>query len=233
MIPNKPASSTTPDLPEPAKRAIRFRCRSTPLQRGPNPSSLARALAELGRIIKTLHVLQYCRDPHYRRTIHHLLNRGETRNSLARDIFHGHRGQLRKHYQAGQENQLDTLGIMINIMVLWQTVYTQTALDHLTANGHHPDPTDVARLSPLGHPTINLNGRYQTTTTHPPTSGLRPLRTPDDEPFRILFRSSSQAFSDSRCWMRSVAAFRRLSSEVSDARCLSGGTAEDVSGRGC
>jgi hypothetical protein len=103
--------------------------------------------------------------------------------------------QLRKHYQVGQENQLDTLGIMINIIVLWQTVYTQAALDHLAANGHHPDPADVARLSPLGHPTINLNGRYQT-TTRPPTSGLRPLRIPpDDEPFRILFRSSSQAVS--------------------------------------
>jgi hypothetical protein len=51
------------------------------LQRGPNPSSLARALAELGRIIKTLHVLQYCRDPEYRRTIRHLLNRGETRTA--------------------------------------------------------------------------------------------------------------------------------------------------------
>jgi hypothetical protein len=95
--------------------------------------------------------LQYCRDPQYRRTIHHLLNRGETRNSLARDVFHGQRGQLRKHYQVGQENQLDTLGSMINIIVLWQTVYTQAALDHLAANGHHPDPADVARLSPLGH----------------------------------------------------------------------------------
>jgi len=147
------------------------------LQRGPNPSSLARALAELGRIIKTLHVLQYCRDPEYRRTIRHLLNRGETRNGLARDVFHGQRGQLRKHYQAGQENQLDTLGIMINIIVLWQTVYIQAALDHLNAHGHHPDPADVARLSPLGHPTINLNGRYQT-TSRPPTSGLRPLRAP-------------------------------------------------------
>ena len=147
------------------------------LQRGPNPSSLARALAELGRIIKTLHVLQYCRDPEYRRTIRHLLNRGETRNGLARDVFHGQRGQLRKHYQAGLENQLDTLGIMINIIVLWQTVYIQAALDHLNAHGHHPDPADVARLSPLGHPTINLNGRYQT-TSRPPTSGLRPLRAP-------------------------------------------------------
>ena len=59
------------------------------LQRGPAPSSLARALAELGRVIKTLHVLEYVHDPVYRRTIHHMLSRGERRNSLARDVFHG------------------------------------------------------------------------------------------------------------------------------------------------
>ena len=83
------------------------------LQRGPNPSTLARALAELGRVIKTLHVLEYAHDPVYRRTIHRLLSRGERRNALARDVFHGQRGQLRKHYQArsGQENQLDSLVI--------------------------------------------------------------------------------------------------------------------------
>jgi TnpA family transposase len=146
------------------------------LQRGPNPSSLARGLAELGRVIKTLHVLEYCRIPAYRRAIHRMLNRGEGRNSLARDVFHGQRGQLRTHYQVGQENQLDTLGLMINIIVLWQTVYMQAALDHLAEQGHPIDPADVARLSPLAHPTINLQGRYQT-TSRPPITGLRPLRT--------------------------------------------------------
>ena len=148
------------------------------LQRGPSPSSLARALAELGRVIKTLHVLEYSHDPAYRRTIHHLLSRGERRNSLARAVFHGQRGQLRRHYQVGQENQLDSLGIMINIIVLWQTVYIQAALDHLAANGYPLDPADVARLTPLGHPTINLQGRYRT-TSRPPLTGLRPLRTSD------------------------------------------------------
>jgi len=145
------------------------------LQRGPSPSTLARALAELGRVIKTLHVLEYVHDPIYRRTIHRLLSQGERRNALARDVFHGQRGQLRKHYQVGQENQLGSLGIMINIIVLWQTVYTQAALDHLGATGYPIDPADVARLTPLGHPTINLDGRYRT-TSRPPTSGLRPLR---------------------------------------------------------
>ena len=145
------------------------------LQRGPSPSSLARALAELGRVIKTLHVLEYAHDPAYRRTIHHLLSRGERRNSLARAVFHGQRGQLRRHYQVGQENQLDSLGIMINVIVLWQTVYIQAALDHLAAKGYPIDPADVARLTPLGHPTINLDGRYRT-TNRPPATGLRPLR---------------------------------------------------------
>lgn len=64
----------------------------------------------------------------------------------------------------------------VNITVLWQTVYTQAALDHLTATGHHIDPADVARLSPLAHPTINLQGRYRTTGPTP-RGALRPLRT--------------------------------------------------------
>ena len=33
----------------------------------------------------------------------------------------------------------------------------------------------ATRLTPPGHPTINLDGRYRT-TSRPPTSGLRPLR---------------------------------------------------------
>ena len=65
------------------------------LQRGPNPSTLARALVELGRVIKTLHVLNYCHDPIYRQDIGRILNRGESRNGLSRETFHGSRGELR------------------------------------------------------------------------------------------------------------------------------------------
>jgi len=133
-------------------------------------------LVELGRVIKTLHILTYCNDPIYRRDIQRILNRGESRNGLARDVFHGRLGRLRQRYQTGQENQLGALGLMVNIIVLWQTVYTQAALDHLTATGCRIDPDDIARLSPLGHPTINLQGRYQTTSL-PPSDALRPLRT--------------------------------------------------------
>ena len=57
----------------------------------------------------------------------------------------------------------------------WQTVYIEAALDHLREQGHPIDPDDVARLSPLYHANINLQGRYQT-TTRPAGNQLRPLR---------------------------------------------------------
>src|SRR5260370_39858955 len=47
------------------------------LQRGPAPSSLPRALAERGRVIKTLHVLEYVHHPANRRAIHAVLSSAE------------------------------------------------------------------------------------------------------------------------------------------------------------
>jgi len=65
---------------------------------------------------------------------------------------------------------------MVNLIVCWQTRYMQAALDHLAANGYPIDPADVARLTPLRHPTINLDGRYRP-TSRPPATG--PPTTPD------------------------------------------------------
>ena len=47
------------------------------LQRGGRPSSLARAISEIGRIAKTLHLLAYIDDEAYRRRILRQINRGE------------------------------------------------------------------------------------------------------------------------------------------------------------
>jgi hypothetical protein len=52
-------------------------------------SLLAQALAELGRIIKTQHLLACSDDEVYRRRILIQLNRGEQRHQLTRVLFHG------------------------------------------------------------------------------------------------------------------------------------------------
>lgn len=79
------------------------------LQVGNRPTQLALALAEFGRIEKTIHTLNYIDDENRRRAILLQLNRGEGRHSLARDLFHGKRGELRQRYREGQENQLSAL----------------------------------------------------------------------------------------------------------------------------
>src|SRR6266508_70964 len=64
------------------------------LQRGDRPTKLARALGELGRIIKTIYLLEYIGDETYRWRVLTQLNRGEGRYGLSRVVFHGQRGEL-------------------------------------------------------------------------------------------------------------------------------------------
>jgi TnpA family transposase len=151
------------------------------LQIGDRPTRLAQAIAEFGRIDKTLHTLTYLDDEAKRRGTLMQLNRGEGRHSVARAVFHGKRGELRQHYREGQEDQLGTLGLVLNMIVLWNTIYIAAALNQLRAEGYVAKDGDVARLSPLLHEHINMLGRYSFSMPEAVAKGeLRPLRDPAD-----------------------------------------------------
>ena len=105
------------------------------LLRSKRPSALARAIGALGRIPRTLYMLAYIDDEHYRRRILTQLNRGEGRHSVARAVFHGQRGELRQRYREGQEGQLGALGLVVNAIVLWNTLYMEAALTQLQHEG--------------------------------------------------------------------------------------------------
>lgn len=148
------------------------------LLRSGRSSTLARAIAELGRIPQTLYLLSYIDDETYRRRILLQLNRGERRHRLARATFHGQRGELRQRYREGQEDQLSALGLVVNLIVLWNTLYTETALNYVRAEGVDVKLEDVARLSPLGYKHINFLGQYSFDLAETVAQGaLRPLRT--------------------------------------------------------
>jgi len=157
------------------------------LQHGGRPTTLARAIAELGRIAKTLHLLSYIDDQHYRRRIQIQLNRGEGRHGIARHVFHGQRGELRQRYRQGQEDQLGALGLVVNIVVLWNTWYMQDVLDERRAQGQQVRPEDVERLAPLRFQHINVHGKYHFTLPETVAQGhhrpLRPLSSPSEELF--------------------------------------------------
>jgi TnpA family transposase len=151
------------------------------LQGGSSPSTLSRAIGELGRVAKTLYLLAYIDDETYRRRILTQLNRGEGRHSLARVTFHGQRGEMRQRYREGQEDQLGALGLVVNVLVLWNTSYMDAAISHLRHQEYELKSEDLARLSPLGYKHINMLGRYQFALAEPLRRGeLRPLRDPND-----------------------------------------------------
>lgn len=124
------------------------------------PSSLFKSLREFGRIIQTNHLLRLFNDEGQQRRILTQLNRGESRHSLARAVFHGNRGEMRQKYRDGQEDQIGALGLVLNVIVIWNTLYMQQSLDYLRRHGHEVKEEDVARLSPLSFEHINFLGRY-------------------------------------------------------------------------
>ena len=73
----------------------------------------------------------YIDDEAYRRRILIQLNRGEGRHSLARTVFHGQRGEVRQRYRSGQEDQLGALGLVVNVLVLWNTCYFEPTLNSM------------------------------------------------------------------------------------------------------
>jgi len=102
------------------------------LQGGGRPTRLGRAIGELGRIAKTLHLLSWIDSQQLRRATSVGLDRHEGRHSVARVIFHGNRGELRQPYREGQEDQLGALGFALN---------TPRALERsIHRRRHHPPP---------------------------------------------------------------------------------------------
>ena len=88
------------------------------------------------------------------------LNQGEGRHSVARAVFHGKCGELRQQYREGIEGQSGALGLVLNVIVLWNTIYMEAILNQPRADSYPVSDEDVARLSPLLHEHINMLGRY-------------------------------------------------------------------------
>ncbi len=92
---------------------------------GQNP--LQQALQEVGRLAKTLHILDYVDDPAFRRRVLIGLNKGEHLHSLARDIAFGRQGRFHDRGYEAQLNRASALSLVINAIAVWNTRYFEQA----------------------------------------------------------------------------------------------------------
>jgi hypothetical protein len=81
------------------------------------------------------------------------------------------------------EDQLGALGLVLNCITLWNTVYMNDTLDRLRTASCPVRDEDVVHLSPFARKHINVNGHYSFLLPDM-GGGRRELRDPDepDEP---------------------------------------------------
>ncbi|MEZ2390695.1 Tn3 family transposase [bacterium RCC_150] len=149
------------------------------ISRDGQPTALGQAIAHYGRIFKTLHILRLADDEPYRREGKTQSNLTEGRHDLARTVYHGKKGEMTRAYYEGMEDQLSALGLVLNCIVVWNTVYLNRALDHLLAQDYQVLGADIERLSAFMRDHISIDGHY---SFHlPDLSGAhRPLRDADN-----------------------------------------------------
>jgi TnpA family transposase len=144
----------------------------------PRQNGLAHALRELGKLERTLFTLDWLQDSELRRRSHVGLNKGEQQNALRRAVFFNRLGEIRDRSYENQRHRASGLNLLVAAIILWNTVYLQRAVDYLSKQGQHPEPTDLTHLSPLGWEHINLTGDYNWKSPLPLGPGqFRPLRT--------------------------------------------------------
>lgn len=145
----------------------------------PRQNGLAVALRELGRLERTLFILDWLQSVELRQRVHAGLNKGESRNSLARAVFFNRLGEIRDNSFEQQCYRASGLNLVTAAIILWNTIYIEKAIQALIKTGQHIDENLLQHLSPLGWEHINLTGDYVWRRSKQSAKGsFRPLRMP-------------------------------------------------------
>jgi TnpA family transposase len=130
------------------------------LANAPAADRLAAALSQLGRLVKTIHILRYIHDEKLRQAIQMQLNRGEFRHILAKWIFFANQGDFRVGDYEEIMNKASCLSLISNAVLIWNTVHMSRIAGQLRAAGNNISDEDLARVSPLAHAHTIPNGSY-------------------------------------------------------------------------
>ena len=86
-------------------------------------NGLAIALREIGKIERTLFILDWLQNVELRQRVHAGLNKGEARNALAGAVFVHRMGEIRDRTFEQQRYRASGLNLVTAAIVLWNTVY--------------------------------------------------------------------------------------------------------------
>ena len=133
------------------------------------------ALGEIGRIERTLFMLDWMENPQLRKDSQAGLNKGEARHSLAKAVFAHSQGRIMDRSDAAQQKRAMALNLVIAAIIYWNSIYIGKAADHMRRSGRLSEPDLLKHVSPLGWEHINLTGDFDWHSGATDRSNARPL----------------------------------------------------------
>ncbi|MBS4009851.1 MAG: Tn3 family transposase [Roseovarius sp.] len=118
------------------------------------------ALGEIGRIERTLFMLDWIENAALRMECHAGLNNGEARHSLARAVFAHSQGRIHDRSDAAQQKRAMALNLVIAAITFWNTIYMDKAASHLAQASPLYDAKLLPHTSPLGWEHVILSGDF-------------------------------------------------------------------------
>ncbi|OAH48023.1 transposase [Sphingobium yanoikuyae] len=118
------------------------------------------ALQEIGKIERTLFMLDWLENPDLRRRCHAGLNNSEQRHALTQAIYTFRQGRIIDRSHEAQQYRASGLNLVIAAIVYWNTIYMADGAQHLRSAAA-PVPDDLlVHTSPVGWEHIAFSGDF-------------------------------------------------------------------------
>ena len=118
------------------------------------------ALQEIGRVERTMFMLDWLESPALRRRCQAGLNKSEQRHALTHAICTFRQGRIIDRNHEAQQFRASGLNLVIAAIVYWNSTYMSDAVDHLRAIGKAVDDALLRHTSPVGWEHIGLSGDF-------------------------------------------------------------------------
>ena len=149
------------------------------LQSYPRQNNLMYVLLSYGQLEKTIFICNYLLIPPLRKKVSRQLNKGEQLHNLKLFLRFGGDGFIRKRQEEQQQVTVQSMSVLTNIVLVWNTIYIQEILKELKNEGYQVNEEDFEHISPAPFEHINRLGKYNfNDEIKLEENGLRALRKP-------------------------------------------------------
>jgi len=142
----------------------------------PKTNTLSRALREIGRIERTLFMIEWYSNQQLRDRCRLGLNKGEAGNKLTRAVFFHERGEIRDGSFESRAFRASGVNLVVSAIILWNTIHLSRVVESLRGEGHELPDVIIRHISPQIWEHINLAGIYDWNGAGRLAGTFRPLR---------------------------------------------------------